>query len=129
MTDTEFTLINSRFDGIEKLVNGVNTRLDRLNGKVFEHESIIQEAIGERKQNREVQKANADKVQELETRVNLMEKLEITHTINCPVAPKVRLIEDSMLQQKSVKKFMGVMFVGGIALGGFIVGLLKLIIG
>jgi len=34
MTDTEFTLINTRFDAIEKLLNGINTRLDTLNGKV-----------------------------------------------------------------------------------------------
>jgi hypothetical protein len=42
---------------------------------------------------------------------------------------KIRILEDMSLSNTSVKKFMGVMFLGGLTLGGFIVGLLKLIIG
>lgn len=129
MTDTEFTLINGRFDAVEKLIGDVNTRLDTLNSKVYTHETIINEAIGERKMARENQKSTADKVLELESRVNLVEKAEITHIINCPINPKLRIIEDKLLSQQSVKRFMGVMFVSGIGLGGFIVALLKLILG
>ena len=129
MTDTEFTLINKRFDSIESLIGGVNQRLDKLNGKVYEHESVIQEAIGERKQNREKQKEVADKVEELDTRVNLVEKAELTHIINCPVPPKLRDIEDKLLSQTSVRKYMWTMFIGGCTLASVTIALLKLILG
>jgi|WetSurSiteA1Bulk_404760.scaffolds.fasta_scaffold233696_1 hypothetical protein len=129
MTDNEFTLINNRFDTIETLVGGVNQRLDTLNGKVYEHSIIINEAIGERKMARENQKSTADKVQELETRVNLVEKAELQHVINCPISPKLRNIEDKLLSQTAVRKYMAGMFAGGVALGGLIIALLKLIIG
>ena len=129
MTDTEFLLINQRFDGLEKLVGGINTRLDTLNGKVYSHETIINEAIGERKMARENQKSTADKVQELETRLELVERAELTHVINCPISPKLRNIEDKLLSQTSVRKYMWTMFIGGCTLASVTIALLKLIIG
>ncbi len=129
MTDTEFKLIDKRFDTIEKLCNGINNRLDTLNGKVYKHETIINEAIGERQENRKAQEKTAKLVDELETRVELVEKAEIVHYTNCPISPKLRNIEDKLLSQAAVKKYMGLMFTGGVALGGLIIALLKLIIG
>lgn len=129
MTDQEFTLINARFDGIEKLVNGINTRLDTLNGKVYEHQTIINEAIGERKMARANQQQTADIVAELSTRLNLVEKAELQHIINCPMSPKLRNIEDKLLSQSSVRKYMWAMFSGGIALGGLVVAVIRLMTG
>jgi len=129
MTDTEFTLINNRFDTIEKLVTGVNNRLDTLNGKVYSHETIIQEAIGERKSNRDAQQKAFNKVDELETRVNLVEKQELQHVLNCPMSPKLRNIEDKLLSQSSVRKYMFIMFTSGMALASVTIALIKLITG
>jgi len=129
MTDTEFTLINTRFDSVEKLLNGVNSRLDGINGKVNKHESQISEALGERVVNRKTQDEKFAKVEELEVRVNLVEKAELIHYTNCPLSKDVRTLLDDNLSNKSVKKFMGAMFLGGVALGSMVVGLLKLILG
>jgi hypothetical protein len=129
MTESEFKLIDKRFDTIEKLIGGVNTRLDNLNGKVYKHEEVINEAIGERKSNREAQTKVADKVDELDVRTNLLEKESISHFINCPISKDVRNLLDDNLSNKSIKKFMSAMFMGGVALGGLIIGLLKLILG
>ena len=129
MTDNEFQLINSRFDGIVSLLNGVNSRLDNINGKVYAHENQIQEALGERKVNRENQKKVSDKVDELEIRTALLEKDTISRIIKCPVAPRVQVLENESITNKAVKKFMTYMFTGGVALGGLIVALLKLIFG
>jgi len=126
MTDTEFKLIDQRFDTIERLVNGINTRLDTLNGKVYTHENQINEALGERKANREAQAKVSDKVDELETRVNLVEKEGVLHYTNCPISPKLRNIEDKLLSQQSVRKYMAGLFATGIALGGLIVAIIKL---
>jgi hypothetical protein len=103
--------------------------LDTINGKVYKHEEVINEAIGERKSNREAQAKVSDKVEELETRVNLVEKAEILHITNCPMSPKLRNIEDKLLGQSSVRKYMAGLFAGGIALGGLLISLLKLILG
>jgi len=129
MTDSEFKLIDKRFDTIEKLCNGINTRLDTLNGKVYKHEEVINEAIGERKSNREAQAKVSDKVEELETRVSLTEKAELQHIINCPVSPKLRNIEDKLLSQTAIRKYMWTMFVGGMTLASVTIALLKLILG
>ena len=69
-----------------------------------------------------------NRIGKAEERVDAVEKAELQHFLHCPVSPKLRVIEDLMLSQASVKKFMGVMFMGGIAIGGFIIGLLKLIL-
>ena len=42
---------------------------------------------------------------------------------------KVRVIEDKLLTQQTVKKFMFVMFTSGVALGGLVVGIIRLFIG
>jgi hypothetical protein len=124
MTEKEFTLLDKRFDTVERLLNGVNTRLDSLNGKVYAHENQIQEALGERKLNREKQKEVADKVEELEVRTNLLEKTEITHVINCPQAPKIRVLEDNQLTSKAIKKWI----VASIAVTGTVMSILWIII-
>jgi hypothetical protein len=59
-------------------------------------------------------------------RVTELEKKELVHYNECPIIPKVRIIEDQLLSQTSVKKFMGIMFVSGVSIGGIIVGVLKL---
>jgi len=129
MTDKEFQLIDKRFDGIVSLLNGVNTRLDGINGKVYSHENQIQEALGERKVNRENQKKVSDKVDELEVRTTLLEKDTISHIIKCPVAPRVQVLENESLSNRTIKKFMAGMFAGGMAIGGLTVAVLKLILG
>ncbi len=59
-------------------------------------------------------------VDELDTRVDLVEKAEMVHYINCPISPKLRNIEDKLLSQSAVRKYMAGMFAGGIGLGGLI---------
>ncbi len=124
MTDSEFKLIDKRFDTIEKLLNGVNTRLDGINGKVNKHEGQIQEALGERTENRKSQAKCADKVSELDTRVDLLEKEDLVHYSKCPIAPIVRKLEDDNLSTKSIKKWL----VGAVAITSTIVGIVSFLI-
>jgi hypothetical protein len=58
-----------------------------------------------------------------------LEKESVRHVINCPVSPKLRNIEDKLLGQQSIRKYMAGLFTAGIALGGLIIGILKLILG
>lgn len=120
MTEQEFTLINQRFDAMTTLMNAqftnVNDRLDKINGKVAKHDQEITD----------IKSLRDKKYQQLD---DYMENAEKNHAVNCPNLGAIRKLEDESLSQKSVKKFMGAMFVGGIALGGFTVALLKLILG
>ena len=119
--DAQNTVTNLKLETIEK-------HLDKQNGRIGKAEEAIAMALEERSGNRQQQQQYRDVVDELEERVDAVEKAELQHVINCPINPKLRIIEDKLLSQQSVKKFMFAMFMGGIALGGFIIGLLKLIL-
>lgn len=89
-------LLNTKFDNVEvKLVNihekmgGVNEHLKKINGKVAEHEKIINEAIIERAQNREWQKSIAN-----------------NHIINCPIKDRVVTLENDKRVNISLKHFI-----------------------
>ena len=133
MTNEDRTLIEEKFRGLTTLLNAqfgaVNDRLDRLNSKVADHESKIGEALVERSKNRQKQDNYFTEIDVLKERVREMEKIELTHVINCPVSPKLRLLEDQMLTNKALKKYVAVMFTSGLALGSLIVGILKLVLG
>jgi len=75
----------------------------------------------------QVTKTNG-RVDELEDKVEVLEKSEIAHVVNCPVNPKLRIIEDRLLSQYAVKKYMAYMLGAGVAIGGLIVGIIRLII-
>ena len=89
-------------------LKNIEDHLKSLNGKVAEHEKIIHE--------------RALVVKDFENHVENRKE-------TCPLIPELRVLQDERLSTKSVKKMMGVMFTGGIALGGFIVGIIKLITG
>lgn len=114
---------------LKPLINdmaNVKDHLGKINGKILKHEEQITQALVEREGNRKEQQHNFDKVKELDVRMNLVEKDDVLHYSKCPVSPRLREIEDKLLTQTSVHKVMGIMFTGGIALGGLIVAIIKL---
>lgn len=70
--DSQTTLINAQFLAVNNQFDGVKDRLDKMNGKVGRHEGKIIE----------------------------LEKAKIEHVVNCPMAPKLRNIEDKLLENK-----------------------------
>jgi hypothetical protein len=105
MTTEELQLIDEKLKGISTLVNahmhGITEKLERIEAQTI--------------------RTNG--------RVTELEKKELTHVQSCPQAPLIRKLQDESLSNASVKKFISLMFVSGLAVGGFIVGLLKLIFG
>ena len=122
--------INTRMEAQNIVINtkldGINSHLSKINGSVQRHESQITEALTERLANRQKQEDKFKVLDGIEGRVDVLEKEDIIHYQKCPVAPQVRKLQDESLGHKSVKKFMGLMFAGGIALGGLIVGIIEL---
>ncbi len=104
MTPEEYNLIEEKFKGMTSLMNA---QFDNVNDWLERIEEQTKKTNG---------------------RVSALENKELLHTTNCPIAPKVRVIEDTLLSQRSIKKFMFVMFTSGILLGGFIVSIIKLFI-
>ena len=120
--DAQNTITNNRLETI-------NAHLEKQNSRIGKAESAIALALEERAANRQQQQQYRDTVDELEERVDELAEKELTHIINCPVSPKLRNIEDKLLGQQSVRKYMAGLFAGGMALGGLIIGILKLILG
>jgi hypothetical protein len=89
-------------------LKNIEDHLKSLNGKVAEHEKIINE--------------RALVVKDFENHVE-------NRVQTCPQEKRLRVLEDTNLSTKSVKKVMGAMFAGGIALGGLIISIVKLITG
>lgn len=114
---------------VSNSVAAIEKHLERQNGRIGKAENLIVQALEERSGNRQKQEDYFSKINEIDTRLDLVEKAEVQHIINCPMQPKVRIIEDRLLSQASVKKFMFVMFTSGVALGGLVVGIIKLFIG
>ena len=104
MEDNNYTLLSQQLTSMTTLMNAqfinVHERLDKINGKVLKHDEAITD----------------------------LEKQELTHITRCPNVTAIRALQDESLSNKSVKKFMGVMFVSGIAIGGFIIGVVELIL-
>lgn len=66
------------------------------------------------------------RVGKLEERMTPLEN----HVVNTEKLPdKIRRLEDEALSNRSVKKFMLLMFSSGVALGGLVVAVIKLAIG
>lgn len=110
-------------------LSNIDTLLTKQNGRIGKAEEAIAMALQERSANRQKQENYFMQIDDLDERLDAIEKKEATHAITCPNITAIRVLQDEALSNKSVKKFMGAMFVGGIALGGFVVGLLKLIMG
>jgi len=81
--------IESSYDIIDSKLDGINERLDKINGRINKHDEQIQEALIERSRFREEYKSN-----------------NTNHVLNCPVAPKVRILEDNALSSKAVKGWL-----------------------
>ena len=121
-------LINTKFELVNTKLDGLANRMDKINGTVQKHEEGFNLALIERAKNRQVQEDRFKTLETVEKRVGLVEKAEVQHITNCPQAQKVRKLEDQYLSNRSVKKFMATMFIGGMSLGGLVVGLIKLFI-
>ena len=110
MSQTEFQLLQEQIKGLGTLMNaqflGVNERLDKINGTVQKHDDAITGALVERSANRQKQEDYFMEIDDMEKRVTEMEKIEVNHILNCPVSPKLRILEDNMLSQKSIKKWI-----------------------
>lgn len=100
-TDAQFTVIDNKLDGI-------NLHLKTLNGSVLRHNKEIEEI----KSKRDIKYTELD---------------DFMHNIKT-IPDKVRALEDQNLSNKSIKKFMGVLFAGGVALGGLIISALDYIL-
>ena len=107
MDDTTKTYIDGKFDIVIVSLKNIDNHLARQNGTIKTHDDQIQEALQWR----------AKKYQQIDDKFEDYDEL----------APKIRKLEDNQLQSKSVKKFMGLLFTGGIALGAVIVALLTLL--
>lgn len=107
----------------------ISAHLQKQNGRVSKAEEAIAQVLQEREGNRMQQATYRLKVDDIDNRLHSVEVFNTTHSNQCPHIQRIRKLEDDNLTNKSIKKFMSVMFMSGIALGGFVVGLLKLIIG
>jgi hypothetical protein len=83
---------------------GVNQRLDKINGSVERHERIISE------------------------RAIVVRDFQDFKDSYKDVPTQIRKLEDESLSNKSMKKFAAMLFTGGMAIGGLIAGILKLIL-
>jgi len=110
MSQTEFQLLQEQIKGLSVLMTtqfgNINSRLDKINGKVQDHEQAITQALVERGANRQKQEDYFSEIDDIEKRVGEMEKIEVQHILNCPVSPKLRVLEDNMLTQKSIKRWV-----------------------
>lgn len=97
--ESSYEIINTKLDGI-------NSRLDKLNGRVYKAEEQINSAIQERGANRQKQEDYFNKIADHEKKLNNLEVASITHNLNCPVMPKLRILEDSQLTNKAVKRWV-----------------------
>jgi len=82
MSKAEFDLIDQKLIGLAELVNAHFHNVDDRLGKI----------------ETQTTKTNG--------RVTDLEKKELTHIIDCPQAPKIRILEDNQLSNKSVKKWI-----------------------
>ena len=113
---------------VSNSVSAIEKYLEKQNGRIGKSETAISQALEERASNRQKQLEYFNKIDTMCSKVDVLEKAEIQHLINCPIQPKLRVIEDTLLTQKGVKKFVALMFASGITLGGLIIGILQLII-
>jgi len=65
------------------------------------------------------------RTRKLEDAVTELRQSEITHVVNCPVAPRVKLLEDGEISRKSISKFIILMITMSAAIGGLIVRIMK----
>lgn len=75
----------------------------------------------------QVKKTNG-RVNTLEDKVEVIEKNEIKHYVNCPQASKIRTLEDNQLQEKSIKKWVLKMIVIGTSVVSTIIVFLNFLI-
>ena len=132
MDSAEYKLLSQSIDNLydmtEKQFVNVNLNLAKINGRVNKHDDVINSAINERGENRQLQKIYFKEVDLLKEKVNELREESSAHIINCPVNPQLRIIQDQLLTQAGVKKYLAAMFMIGIALGGLVLGILRLII-
>ena len=108
--------ITKELTDLKIIIQGYSARVDAQNTITNSRLATIDEKLC--KQNGRVGK--------LEDRITPLEN----HVANTTELPsKIRKLEDESLSNRSVKKFMLLMFTSGVALGGLIVGIIRLIIG
>jgi excinuclease UvrABC nuclease subunit len=132
MENTEFTLLTQQIAALTTLTNAqfinVNDRLDKINGRVQKHDEAITQALVERGANRQKQEDYFNQIDEMNKKLNVVEIKENSHIITCPNIPKIRALEDSQLSTKSIKKWVFTSVTIGLAVGGFIVAIIELVI-
>lgn len=64
------------------------------------------------------------RVTAIEDKIEILEKEEIKHTVNCPNVVRIKSLEDAEISRKAIVKFV----VGGAALAGTIGGLVAVIV-
>jgi hypothetical protein len=132
METTEFTLLTQQITALTTLTNAqfinVNERLDKINGKVAKHDEQITQALVERGANRQKQEDYFMEIDDMEKRITAVESQEKVHVINCPNVPKIRQLEDTQLTTKAIKKWVITSVGLGLAVGGFIVAIIELIL-
>lgn len=117
-------LINSKFDITNLKLDTMNDHLSKLNGKVAKHEKIINEAIVERAGNRQKQEDYFKDFDEVIGKVKEIEKQEQEHLNKCPQANKIRIIEDHLLTQSSMKKYQAKLFLISTTVLGLLIGVI-----
>ena len=132
MNSTEYKLLSQSIANLYKMTEkqfiAVNSNLDKINGRVNKHDEAINAALQERSENRQLQKTYFKEVETIKVKVKELEEETSTHVINCPVNPQLRVIQDQLLTQAGIKKYLATMFMIGVALGGLALSILRLII-
>jgi hypothetical protein len=132
METNEFTLLTQQISALTTLTNAqfinVNERLDKINGRVEKHDIAITQALVERGANRQKQEDYFTQIDDIEERLVDVEKAEKSHVINCPNVPKIRALEDNQMTSKAIKKWVFTSVGLGLAVGGFIVAIIELIL-
>lgn len=95
---------NAKIEALNDLTNekidGINARLDKLNGRTAKTEDKVEQSIKDRLIHNETLKGE---IKRLETLINTN---EANHPLICPQAPRLTKLETENFTKKEIKKFM-----------------------
>ena len=101
----------------------VQGKFDVINVKL---ESIIEQTT---KTNGRVNKLEYKTIPEINEKISKISLNEINHVVNCPQLSRLKVLEDNLTSQKSIKKFLITTVTLSGIISGIIYGLIKLFTG
>jgi hypothetical protein len=110
--DSMTTLVNAQFITVHDRLDGIEKQVTKTNGKVIKREEQIREILIQRER-------------DLSNQI----KVDNNHILNCPMSPKLRILEDNAFSTKAVKRWIITSVAVTAGIMSTIFGIIKLIIG